>query len=168
MLYKIVHTYNLLLFSDKPSDVGVHINTTLAIASSKKMKLLIIFNSLLSLICVIVSFSIAFYCLNELISMKKQLDVFKDQFLNVKDGKLNQSKAAPVVSLLQPSDFKAREPRMEVPSFKDELSPNTKRYYVEDLGEDMLLLDSSKKYASHDKSPSYDLSIFQKGNKFYL
>ncbi|XP_047520065.1 uncharacterized protein LOC125059616 isoform X1 [Pieris napi] len=155
------------LNTEKPSDVGVHINTTLSIASSKKIKLLFIFNFLLSIICVIISCSIAFYYWNEMISMKKQLDVLKDQFLiqNVRDGILNQNKAvqSPLVSQLRPHmrGFEAREPRMEAPSLKDQLSPNARRYYVENLGDDMVLLDSSKKDASHDKTP-YDLSIFQK------
>ncbi|CAK1540274.1 unnamed protein product [Leptosia nina] len=155
------------LKTEKPADVGVHINTTLSIASSKKIKLLFILNFLLSVMCMIISCSIAFYYWNEMISMRKQLDVLKDQFLiqNVRDGLLlRQDKAvqSPLVSHLRPSRGpEAREPRMD-PTLKDEISPNARRYYVEDLGEDMLLIDSSKKDPSHEKSQLSDLPIFQK------
>ncbi|CAG4954160.1 unnamed protein product [Colias eurytheme] len=153
------------LQTEKPADVGVHINTTFSIASSKKIKLMFVLNVLLSVICMIISCSIAFYYWNEMISMRKQLDVLRDQFLiqNLRDGVIHPDKTiqSPLVSHLRPRQrgLEAREPRME---FKDEISPNARRLYVEDLGEDMLLLDSSKKNPSHDKNPSYDLSVFQK------
>ncbi|XP_046963505.1 uncharacterized protein LOC124532585 isoform X1 [Vanessa cardui] len=156
------------LKTEKPADVGVHINTTFSIASSKKIKLLFIFNFLLSVICMVISCSIAFYYWNEMISMRRQLDDLREQFLiqNLRDGVLNQDKIvqSPLISNLRPHLGKGpevvREGRMD--HRRSEISPNARKYYVEDLGEDMLLVDSSKKNPSHDLEPTYDLSVFQK------
>lgn len=155
-----------IIFLEKPTDVGVHINTTFSIASSKKIKLLFLFNFLLSIICMVLSSSIAFYYWNEMISMRKHMDVLKEQFLiqTLKDGVLEpKPEQSPLVSNLRPQSkgAESREGRMD--SRKNELSPNARRYYVEDLGEDMLLVDSSKKNASQDKEPVYNISDFQKG-----
>ncbi|XP_023949762.2 uncharacterized protein LOC112054287 [Bicyclus anynana] len=159
------------LNTEKPADVGVHINTTLSIASSKKIKVLFILNFLLSVICMIISCSIAFYYWNEMSSMKRQFDVIREQILiqSIKEGVLNhdsikgvftQDKAvqSPLVSNFKPTKgVEAREGREFVST---EAPP--KRYYVEDLGEDMLLVDSRKKNPSQEKVPTYDLSVFQK------
>ncbi|XP_045770461.1 uncharacterized protein LOC123870987 [Maniola jurtina] len=151
------------LNTEKPADVGVHINTTLSIASSKKIKLLFILSFLLSVICMITSCSIAFYYCNEISSLRRQFDVLREQFLiqNIKEGVLNQDRAvqSPLVSNFKPQ-LKGVEVREGREFIKSEVPP--KRYYVEDLGEDMLLVDSSKKKPSQEKLPTYDLSFFQK------
>ncbi|CAH2102164.1 unnamed protein product [Euphydryas editha] len=153
------------LNTEKPADVGVHINTTFSIASSKKIKFLFILNFLLSIICMVISCSIAFYYWNEMISMRRQMDVLKEQFLiqNLKETDQIKAVQSPLISNLRPYQIKgseAREGRMDFG--RSELSPNARKYFVENLGEDMLLLDSSKKNPSHDKLPTYDLSVFQK------
>ncbi|XP_050682013.1 uncharacterized protein LOC126977290 isoform X2 [Leptidea sinapis] len=152
---------NIFLNTEKPADVGVHINTTFSIASSKKIKLIFILNFLLSVICMIISCSIAFYYWNEMISMRRQLDTLRDQFLvqNLKDGVLNQDRIVQSHLRSHQRTPEVREPRTGI---KDEIPPNTRRYYVEDLGDDMLLVDSSKKSPSHGGNSVYDLSIFQK------
>ncbi|XP_073958270.1 uncharacterized protein isoform X2 [Choristoneura fumiferana] len=147
--------------SEKPADVGVHINTTLSIASSKKIKLLFVLNFLLSVVCIIVSTVIAFYYWNELMAMRRQLDSMKDQFImqtlrdNIHQDKLEQSA---LISNLRPPyrGSVVREPRMDTST---ETPP--RKYYVEDLGEDMLLVDSSKK-TDKGEVPQLELPIFQK------
>lgn len=115
----------------------------------------------------IISCSIAFYYWNEMISMRKQMDTLREQFLiqNFKEGALSQDKPihSQLISNLRPQlkGPEAREGRMDFR--KNELSPNARKYYVEDLGEDMLLVDSSKKVSSQNKEPVYDISVFQKG-----
>uniref|UniRef100_A0A1E1W729 THD domain-containing protein n=1 Tax=Pectinophora gossypiella TaxID=13191 RepID=A0A1E1W729_PECGO len=149
------------LNTEKPADVGVHINTTFSIASSKKIKVLFVLNFLLSVICMVISCSIAFYYWNEMISMRRQLDNMKDQFL------LNHSQdrieSSPLVAEKRHmfKGIDVREPRMDSGA-KADISPNARRYYVEDLGEDMVLVDSRKKNPSTDKAPVYDLSVFKK------
>ncbi|XP_063616403.1 uncharacterized protein LOC134789708 [Cydia splendana] len=148
------------LNTEKPTEVGVHINTTLSIASSKKIKLLFILNFLLSVLCMVISSSIAFYYWNEMISMRRQLETMRDQFVyqSVKDGHQDNIQQSALTSVR--SYKPEREPRMD-PSV-DESKP--RRYYVEDLGEDMLLVDSSKKADKTDKTdePVLGLPIFQK------
>lgn len=146
------------LKTEKPSDLGVHINTTFSIASSKKIKLLFVLNFLLSVICMIISCSIAFYYWNEMISMRRQLDVMKDHFIinNINDRGVQSA----LVLQPRPSNVvEAREARMK--SIDNE-AQNARKYYVEDLGEDMLLVDSKKKNSSQDKSAIYDLKMQQK------
>ncbi|CAH2241084.1 jg13142 [Pararge aegeria aegeria] len=58
------------------------------------------------------------------------------------------------------SGWKGVEVREGRDFIRNEIPP--KRYYVEDLGEDMLLVDSSKKNPSQEKVPTYDLPLFQK------
>ncbi|XP_041975839.1 uncharacterized protein LOC121730748 [Aricia agestis] len=151
------------LNTEKPSDVGVHINTTLSIASSKKIKLLFVLNLLLSVVCVFVSGYIAFYYWNEMVSIRRQLDILRDQILiqNIREGVLHQEKPvqSPLLANLRPRDKDGRESRELI---GDPISPNARKYYVEDLGEDMVFVDSSKKKSSQDKVPVYDLSVFQK------
>ncbi|KAJ8735814.1 hypothetical protein PYW07_007434 [Mythimna separata] len=149
------------LNTEKPSDLGVHINTTFSIASSKKIKLLFVLNFLLSVICMVLSCSIAFYYWNEMISMRRQLDMINDHFMlhNVNQDRGVQS--ALVARPRSPGANEAREPRER--SFEDEeVQKNARKYYVEDLGEDMLLVDSKKKNASRDNAPVYDLTVLQK------
>ncbi|OWR45469.1 TNFSF5 protein [Danaus plexippus plexippus] len=154
------------LTTEKPTDVGVHINTTFSIASSKKIKLLFILNFLLSVICMIISCSIAFYYWNEMTSMRRQLDVLRDQFLiqNLKDGLINNEKPlqSPLVSQLRPAAkrLEHREGRSGID--KNDISPNARRYFVEDLGEDMLFMDSSKKSPSQSVAQIQDLPVFHK------
>lgn len=95
------------------------------------------------------------------------MDTLREQFLiqNFKEGALSQDKPihSQLISNLRPQlkGPEAREGRMDFR--KNELSPNARKYYVEDLGEDMLLVDSSKKVSSQNKEPVYDISVFQKG-----
>lgn len=100
--------------------------------------------------------------------MRRQLDSLKEQFViqNLKEGEQLKGVQSPLISKLRPIEMKgheAREGRMDFES--SEMSPNARRYYVENLGEDMLLVDSSKKNPSHDKLPTYDLAMFKKGRK---
>ncbi|XP_047023502.1 uncharacterized protein LOC124632644 isoform X1 [Helicoverpa zea] len=149
------------LNTEKPSDLGVHINTTFSIASSKKIKLLFVLNFVLSVTCMVISCSIAFFYWNEMISMRRELDMIKDHFIihNLNQDRLVQSA---LVARPRPSSLaEAREPRAR--SFEDDEVPqNARKYYVEDLGEDMLLVDSKKKNASKDNAPVYDLTLLQK------
>ncbi|XP_035452299.2 uncharacterized protein LOC118277546 isoform X2 [Spodoptera frugiperda] len=146
---------------EKPSDLGVHINTTFSIASSKKIKLLFVLNFLLSVICMVLSCSIAFYYWNEMISMRRQLDLINDHFIL---HNLNQDRgvqSALVARPRPPAEDDAREPRAR--TFDDDDTPQSaKKFYVEDLGEDMLLVDSKKKNSSKGNVPVYDLTILQK------
>ncbi|KAI5645027.1 hypothetical protein NE865_03001 [Phthorimaea operculella] len=149
------------LQTEKPADVGVHINTTFSIASSKKIKVLFVLNFLLSVICMVISCSIAFYYWNEMISMRRQIDLMKDQFLiNHSQERLEPS---PLVADRRFKGIDLRQPRMN-PGPGLEVSPNARKYFVEDLGEDMLLVDSSKKSpVSTDSAPVLnDLSILKK------
>lgn len=150
------------MIAEKPSDLGVHINTTFSIASSKKIKLLFVLNFLLSVICMVLSCSIAFYYWNEMISMRRQLDLINDHFIL---HNLNQDRgvqSALVARPRPPAEDDAREPRAR--TFDDDDTPQSaKKFYVEDLGEDMLLVDSKKKNSSKGNVPVYDLTILQKG-----
>ncbi|KAJ0182315.1 hypothetical protein K1T71_001684 [Dendrolimus kikuchii] len=146
------------LKTEKPSDLGVHINTTFSIASSKKIRFLFLLNFLLSVICMVISCSIAFYYWNEMISMRRQLDSLKDHFLVYN---LNQDKPVQSALVSQSRPQAEREPKTNT-GISDEIAQNAKRFYVEDLGEDMLLVDSKKKNHSEDKTMVYDLSILQK------
>lgn len=113
----------------------------------------------------VLSCSIAFYYWNEMISMRRELDIIKDHFII---DNLNQDKgvqgvqSALVARPRPPGAVEAREPRTR--SFNDDEVPqNARKYFVEDLGEDMLLVDSKKKNASKDDAPVYDLSVIRKG-----
>ncbi|XP_028169830.1 uncharacterized protein LOC114359585 isoform X1 [Ostrinia furnacalis] len=148
------------LKTEKPADLGVHINTTFSVASSKKIRLLFILNFLFSIICMILSCSVALYYWNEMISMRKQLDLIRDQFLLQSLGP-DKGQASPLVYQrpLQASDV--RHPRMD--SSKDEdILPNPKKYFVENLGEDMLLVDSTRKIPRRENLPVHDLSLASK------
>ncbi|XP_028029983.1 uncharacterized protein LOC114242881 [Bombyx mandarina] len=138
------------LKTEKPSDLGVHINTTFSIASSKKIKLLFILNFMLSVICMVLSCSIAFYYWNEMILMRRQLDMIKDHFMFQNIGHETLVQSALVAPKPQSSD---REPRMN--------NENAKKYFVEDLGEDMLLVDSRKKNMTQDILDN-NFSVLQK------
>lgn len=115
----------------------------------------------------IISCSIAFYYWNEMSTMRRQFDVLREQFLiqNIKEGVLNQDKEYKPVQSPLVANFKPHTKGVDVREGRDfdknEIPPKT--YYVEDLGEDMLLIDSSKKNPSQDKAPTYDLSFFHKG-----
>lgn len=148
--------------TEKPSDLGVHINTTFSIASSKKIKLLFVLNFLLSAVCMVICCSIAFYYWNEMISMRRQLDLIKDHFLIQNLPNLSQDRIvqSALVGRQRPVT-EAREARMGSSS-GDGTGQTAKRYYVEDLGEDMLLVDSKKKNSSKENLPT--ISIMQKGN----
>ncbi|XP_045459709.1 uncharacterized protein LOC123670243 [Melitaea cinxia] len=153
------------LNTEKPSDVGFHFNTTFSIASSMKLKFIFVLNFILSVISLLLCCSIAFYYWNESTSMKRQLDSLKEQFLvqNLKEGELLKAVQSPLISKLRPIQMKGHEAREGRMDFENsELSSNARRYYVENLGEDMLLVDSSKKNPSHDKLPTYDLAMFKK------
>lgn len=146
------------ILTDK-QEVGVHINTTFSVASSKKIKLLFLLNFLLIIICMVFSCSISVYYWNEIISTRKQLDVLRDQFLLRSQDKVQ---ASPLVSVTEKNYPEYRQPKMESGS-KVEISTNARRYFVENLGEDMLLMDSGKKNPSADKISSVDLSLLQRG-----
>lgn len=99
--------------------------------------------------------------------MRRQLDVLRDQFLiqNLKDGLINNEKPlqSPLVSQLRPAAkrLEHREGRSGID--KNDISPNARRYFVEDLGEDMLFMDSSKKSPSQSVAQIQDLPVFHKG-----
>ncbi|RVE51940.1 hypothetical protein evm_003406 [Chilo suppressalis] len=144
------------LKSEKPADLGVHINTTFSVASSKKIRLLFVLNFLLSVICMILSCSIAFYYWNEMISMRQQLDSLKEQFMMHSLGQ-DKIQSSPLVSFQRPlPSSEIRHPRMEGSS-KDVNPLNPRKYFVEDLGDDMLLVDSSKRNPSKELLPSMDM-----------
>lgn len=152
------------VIAERPADVGVHINTTLSIASSKKIKFLFVFNFLLSVICMVISCSIAFYYWNEFLTMRRQLDYMKEQYLNINFNS-NHAKAEASPLVYEKPNFKGidvREPRMESAA-KIDMTSNPRKYFVEHLGEDMLLVDSSKKNPKVDKEPVYDLSLTRNG-----
>ncbi|KOB69104.1 Uncharacterized protein OBRU01_13650 [Operophtera brumata] len=145
------------LKTGKPSDLGVHINTTFSIASSKKIKLLFVLNFLLSVICMVVCGSIAFHYWNEMISMRRQLDLIKEHFLIQNLPSLGQEKIVQSALLGRPRPVaEAREGRMEN-SPEDRAGQTPKKYYVEDLGEDMLLVDAKKKNLSKDNLPTISI-----------
>lgn len=109
----------------------------------------------------VISFSIAFYYWNEMISMRKQLDMIKDHLIlnNINDKAVQGA----LVGLPRPPGVvEGREPRMKSID-DDEAVQSARKYYVEDLGEDMLLVDSKKKNATSDNVPVYDLTMLQKG-----
>lgn len=148
-------------FADKPSDLGVHINTTFSIASSKKIKLLFVLNFLLSVVCMVICCSIAFYYWNEMISMRRQLDMIKDHFLIQNLPNLGQDKIVQSALMGRPRPTaEARVGRMGS-SPDDSTGQMAKKYYVEDLGEDMLLVDAKKKNSSKDNLPT--ISILPRG-----
>lgn len=147
-----------LIVTEK-QEVGVHINTTFSVVSSKKIKLLFLLNFLLIIICMVVSSTISFYYWNELTSTRKQLDLLRDQFFMRNQEKIQSS---PLVSVTDRNYQDIRQPRMESGA-KVEISSNAKRYFVENLGEDMLLMDSGKKNPTTDKIPIAELSLLQRG-----
>lgn len=158
-MLKIVLFY---YFAEKPSDLGVHINTTFSIASSKKIKLLFVLNFLLSVVCMVICCSIAFYYWNEMISMRRQLDLVKDHLLIQNLPNLSQDRIVQSALVGRPRPAaEAREARMEISS-EDKTAQTAKRYYVEDLGEDMLLVDLKKKNSSKENVPT--ISIMHGGN----
>ncbi|KAL0850852.1 hypothetical protein ABMA28_006768 [Loxostege sticticalis] len=147
--------------TEKPADLGVHINTTFSVASSKKIRLLFILNFLFSVICMILSCSVAFYYWNEMVSMRKQMDMIRDQFLMQSLGS-DKTQASPLVSYQRPlpgSDI--RQPRMDNSKDEDTVL-NPRRYFVENLGEDMLLVDSTRKSPRRENLPVHDLSLTSK------
>lgn len=109
----------------------------------------------------LLSCSVAFYYWNEMISMRRQLDFIKDNFSiqNIEqDRVVSSALVAP-----SPRSVETREPRMSK-NAQDDGPQNARRYFVEDLGEDMLLVDSKKKNSTKDNNtPVYDFSILQKG-----
>lgn len=111
----------------------------------------------------VLSCSIAFYYWNEMISMRRQLDMINDHFI-LHNGNQNIGvQSALVARPRSPGANEAREPRARSLDDDDELQQNARKFYVEDLGEDMLLVDSKKKNASKDNAPVYDLTVLQKG-----
>ncbi|CAG9135913.1 unnamed protein product [Plutella xylostella] len=136
-----------------PADVDLHINTTFSIASSRKIKLLFVLNFLLSILCMAMSCSVAFYYWSELSAIRAQLDAVKDQLImyNLQGLGPRQDpvQADALVSFprpqLRPRD---REARMD-----GDKIPNTKKFYVEDLGDDMLFVDSRKKSPDSNRVP---------------
>ncbi|XP_030022129.1 uncharacterized protein LOC115441466 isoform X2 [Manduca sexta] len=143
------------LNSEKPSDLGLHINTTFSVASSKKIKLLFVLNFLLSVICMAISCSIAFYYWNEMISMRRQLDGLKDHMIQ----NLSHDKQSEFVAPPRPV-AEARRARME--TYSDDPAQKTRKYYVENFGDDMLLVDSKKKHSNKDIDSALDLPFQNK------
>lgn len=94
--------------------------------------------------------------------MRKQLDAINDHFMLHVVSQDKGVQSALVARPTTPDVKEVREPRTR--SFKDDESQqNAKKYYVEDLGEPMLLVDSKKKNGSVDNTPIYDLTVLQKG-----
>lgn len=92
------------------------------------------------------------------------METIKDQLLfQSLTSNRDRLETSPLISGRQFKSIDAREPRMESRA-KIDISPNARRYYVEDLGEDTLLVDSSKKNPTTEKTPVIDLSVFQKGD----
>lgn len=107
--------------------------------------------------------SIAFYYWNEMISMRRQLDLIKDHFFIQNLPNLSQDKIIQSALIGRPRQVvEAREARMDISS-EERTGQTAKRYYVEDLGEDMLLVDSKKKNSSKDNLPT--ISIMQRGKQ---
>lgn len=148
----------LLIVTDK-QEVGVHINTTFSVASSKKIKLLFILNFSLIILCMVVSCSISFYYWTEMISTRKQLDSLRDQFITKNQEKIQSSPLVAVTDSIYPD---IRHPRMESGA-KVVIPTNARRYFVDNLGEDILLMDSGKKIPTPDKMPIVELSLLQRG-----
>lgn len=82
----------------------------------------------------------------------------KDQFL--RNQEIIQS--TPLISETDKNYPDIRQPRMETGA-KADISTNARRYFVENLGQDMLLIDSGKKSPTADKVPIVDLSLLQRG-----
>lgn len=111
----------------------------------------------------LLSCSVAFYYWNEMASMRKQLDLIKDQFFMQSLGQ-DKGQASPLVAIQVPLQIgDDRHPRME--GSKDNQNP--KRYFVDDLGEDMLLVDS-KKNPRKENLPVHDLSLSNKGKEYWF
>lgn len=100
-----------------------------------------------------------------MISMRKQLDLIKDQFFMQTLGQ-DKIQTSPLVAYQKPLQVgDVRHPRME--GSKDEqVALNAKRYYVDDLEEDMLLVDS-RKNPRKENLPVHDLSLSNKGNNYF-
>ncbi|GBO99292.1 hypothetical protein EVAR_551_1 [Eumeta japonica] len=67
--------------SNNTTDIDLHLNTTLSIKSSKKIRLLFMVNFLLCAFCFLIVGVIAFYYWKEMISMRHDMDLVKDQML---------------------------------------------------------------------------------------
>lgn len=85
--------------------------------------------------------------------------MLKDQFFMRNQEKIQSS---PLVSVTDRNYLDIRQPKMESGA-KVEISTNARRYFVENLGEDMLLVDSGKKNPSADKMSIIDLPLLQRG-----
>lgn len=85
--------------------------------------------------------------------------MLKDQFFMRNQEKIQFS---PLVSVTDRNYLDVRQPKMESGA-KVEVSTNARRYFVENLGEDMLLVDSEKKNPNADKMSIIDLPLLQRG-----
>lgn len=76
----------------------------------------------------------------------------------------NQEKiqSSPLVAVTEGNYLNIKQPRMESGA-KVDISTNARRYFVENLGEDMLLVDSAKRNPTVDKMPIVELSLLQRG-----
>lgn len=159
VIYLTCHYFVL----DKQADLGVHLNTTFSIASSKKIKLLFLLNFLLSLVCMVICFCVACYYWHELSSLRRQIDTMKDHLLiqNLNQEKLTVQ--SPLVRHPRPQEAEPREPRTFIAQSEYSGSDNAKKFFVEDLGDDLLFVDSKKKNETDAKHTTTYLTSVPKG-----
>lgn len=149
-----------LILDKQRTDLGVHLNTTFSIASSKKIKLLFVLNFLLSLVSLVICFCVACYCWHELSALRRQIDTMKDHLLNHNLSQELQSSF--VMRPRQQEERESRIPRKYVATENTD-SENAKKFFVEDLGQDLLFVDSKKKIETDTKHTTTYLTTVQKG-----
>lgn len=101
-----------------------------------------------------------------MIAMRRELDLMKDHYLIQNLPSLSHDKAIQSALVGRPRPaVEAREARMETNS-EDKTGSSAKRYYVEDLGEDMWLVDSKKKNLTKDNL--HTISVLRRGMLYLL
>lgn len=99
-----------------------------------------------------------------MLSTRKQLDLLRDQFVMRNQENIQSS---PLVSVTDKNFPDIGHPRMESGAANVDIPKNARRIFVDNLGEDMLLVDSGKKTPTADKMPVVELSLLQRG-EFYI
>lgn len=108
----------------------------------------------------IVTCTVAIYYWNEMVSTRRQLDIMKEEYYVKTQNKFHANHLVAVTDRAY-QDF--REPKVVSESRVDIQPPNTKTIVVDNLGEDILLVNSEKRNPAVDKMLSVELPLLQKG-----
>jgi hypothetical protein len=133
-------------------------------ASSKKIKILTILNIGLSIVCIVFTGCIAFFYWNEMISMKRQLDMLKEQF-TMQSLKLDRPQTSPLAYHSPPLQSNGMRHYID-DSYKGDPYLNPLRTMNDDLRINKLNTESTIKSSVKESFPLSDLSTTMKGMKY--